>query len=122
MMKNPNPDEINDNGVNPVTKIKRNVTINHHRTTLMLEQEIWIILDELAREEGLTLDELCNKINHYHHGPESLSSVLRIIAVLACRVNKPRKTKHDDAFHNTQMLFPSRLHQALNRLNPSSNH
>lgn len=97
------------------------LSLTKKRTTLMLEQEIWTILDELAREEGLTLDELCHKIHYSHHGEESISSVLRVVAVLACRVNTNIST-HDHGFNQTQMMFPSRLHQALNRLNPSSGH
>ncbi|MBT6257646.1 MAG: ribbon-helix-helix domain-containing protein [Alphaproteobacteria bacterium] len=120
MMKTPNPDDIVDYQVNPVTKIKRNVTIDKRRTTLMLEQEIWTILDELAREEGLSIDELCNQIHHFHDGSESISSVLRIIAVLACRVVQTNSSTSGHAFHNNQMMFPSRLHQALNRLNPAT--
>ena len=119
-MKKSNPDDPGDYVVNPITKLKRNLTIDQRRTTLMLEQEIWTILDELAREEGLTLDELCNKIHHFHDGSESISSVLRIIAVLACRINPANTSPHDQNFHQTQMEFPSRLHQALSRLNPIS--
>ncbi|MEC8727820.1 MAG: ribbon-helix-helix domain-containing protein [Candidatus Puniceispirillales bacterium] len=120
-MKTHNPEEMINDPVNPLARIKRNVIINKKRTTLMLEQEIWTILDELAREEGLTLDELCHKIHYSHHGEESISSVLRVVAVLACRVNTNIST-HDHGFNQTQMMFPSRLHQALNRLNPSSGH
>ncbi|MBL6781418.1 MAG: ribbon-helix-helix domain-containing protein [Alphaproteobacteria bacterium] len=120
MMKKSNPDDLGDYVVNPITKIKRNVKIDQRRTTLMLEQEIWTILDELAREEGLTLDQLCNKIHHSHDGSESISSVLRIIAVLACRINQANTSPHDKTFHQTQMVFPSPLHQALSRLNPIS--
>jgi predicted DNA-binding ribbon-helix-helix protein len=120
MMKTPNPDDIVEYQANPVTKIKRNVTIDKRRTTLMLEQEIWTILDELAREEGLSIDELCNQIHHFHDGSESISSVLRIVAVLACRVVQTNSSTTGHAFHNNQMMFPSRLHQALNRLDPST--
>ena len=104
----------------PVTKIKRNVTIDTRRTTLMLEQEIWNILDELAREEGLTIDELCQKIYLAHQGDESISSVIRIVAVLACRVlSAETNTQNPHELQSPQMLFPSRFHQALGRLNPS---
>jgi len=104
----------------PVTKVKRNVTIDKRRTTLMLEQEIWNILDELAREEGLTLDELCQNIYLAHQCNESISSVIRIVAVLACRVLSPKtKSQNPYEFQSPQMLFPSRFHQALERLKPS---
>jgi predicted DNA-binding ribbon-helix-helix protein len=110
---------MTENSPTPVTKIKRNVTIDKRRTTLMLEQEIWNILDELAREEGLTLDELCQKIYLAHQGDESISSVIRIIAVLACRVLSPEtKQQNPLELQSPQMLFPSRFHQALGKLNP----
>ena len=38
MMKQPNPDDIVEYQANTVTKIKRDVTIDKCRTTLMLEQ------------------------------------------------------------------------------------
>lgn len=72
-MKTPNPDDIVEYQANPVTKIKRNVTIDKRRTTLMLEQEIWTILDELAREEGLSIDELCNQIHHFMTDQKALA-------------------------------------------------
>lgn len=110
---------MTDTSPTPVTKVKRNVTINKRRTTLMLEQEIWNILDELTREEGLTLDELCQKIYLAHQGDESISSAIRIVAVLACRVITPETTSHHPhELQSPQMLFPSRFHQALGRLNP----
>ncbi len=42
--------------------ISRNVTVNGHRTSLRLEQDIWGALDEICEREGVNVHGLCTLI------------------------------------------------------------
>lgn len=43
--------------------ISRNVTIGSLRTSMRLEPEFWAALAEIAEVEGLSLDELCTRVD-----------------------------------------------------------
>jgi predicted DNA-binding ribbon-helix-helix protein len=43
--------------------VRRNVTIGGRRTSLRLEREFWVALEEVCRREGLSLHRLCTVID-----------------------------------------------------------
>ena len=48
--------------------LSRNVTVNGHRTSLRLEQASWDALDDICRNEGLSMHELCSMIESMSSG------------------------------------------------------
>ena len=99
---------------NPLEKIRRNVIRQNKRTTLNLEKIFWDVMDELAREELKTLDELLDDIDNAHKGDESFASVLRSTAMLACQ-DTNAVPPHE--LREPQTPFPfSRFHRALQKI------
>lgn len=56
--------------------IRKNISIDERRTTIVLEPPVWDGLLDICRWEGLSLDALCETIVR-HRGPASMSSMLR---------------------------------------------
>jgi predicted DNA-binding ribbon-helix-helix protein len=62
---------------------KRSVRIHGHSTTIRLEQAFWTVLDEMAREEGVTASALIARI-HDHclvTNDKNLASCLRVVCL-----------------------------------------
>jgi len=62
---------------------KRSVRIHGHSTTIRLEQAFWTVLDEMAREEGVTASALIARI-HDHclvTNDRNLASCLRVVCL-----------------------------------------
>ncbi len=59
--------------------LSRNVTVNGHRTSLRLEQASWDALDDICRNEGLSMHELCSMIESTRHGSSRTSTVRAFI-------------------------------------------
>ena len=55
--------------------LSRNVTIDGHRTSLRLEKVSWDALDDICRNEGLTIHELCSMIEPLRNGASRTSAV-----------------------------------------------
>ncbi|WP_306030487.1 ribbon-helix-helix domain-containing protein [Stappia sp. MMSF_3263] len=73
-----------------MTLVKRSLTLHGHRTSLALEPEFWEVIEEMAENEGLTVPALVARIDdargHDQVGmPASLSSALRVAALVHCR-------------------------------------
>jgi predicted DNA-binding ribbon-helix-helix protein len=62
----------------PVTK--RSVTIGDRHTSVSLEEEFWVILRKIAREENLTIQELVSSVE-LHNRLGNRSSRLRIFVL-----------------------------------------
>lgn len=58
------------------TAIRKNISIDDRRTTIVLEQPVWDGLLDICRWEGLSLDALCEIIVR-RRGASSMSSMLR---------------------------------------------
>jgi predicted DNA-binding ribbon-helix-helix protein len=56
---------------------KRSLTIAGHRTSVALEPEFWVKLDDMAAERGVTTAALIAEIDEGREGP-NLSSALRV--------------------------------------------
>ena len=57
--------------------VKRSFTLAGHRTSISLEEAFWQALSEAAREEGLALATLVQKIDA-ERGEAGLSSAVRL--------------------------------------------
>ncbi len=56
--------------------ITRNVTINGRRTSLRLERENWLAMEEICERESLTSHELCSLVDR-HRANFSRTSAVR---------------------------------------------
>ena len=61
---------------------KRSLTLRGHRTSLALEHEFWIALDEIANDRAVPLAALIAEIDDSRATPSALASAVRV-AVLA---------------------------------------
>lgn len=62
---------------------KRSFRIHGHSTTIRLERAFWTVLEELAREEGVTAGALITRV-HEHclvNNDKNLASCLRVICL-----------------------------------------
>ena len=57
----------------------KNVTINGRRTSLRLEEEFWDGLGDICEREGLSVHELCTRIDQHRHGSSRTSAVRAFI-------------------------------------------
>ncbi len=46
----------------PSSLVNRNVTINGHRTSVRLERKMWEALEEIARREGRSINDICSQV------------------------------------------------------------
>lgn len=58
------------------TAVRKNISIDDRRTTIVLEQPVWDGLLDICRWEGLSLDALCETVVS-KRGDASMSSMLR---------------------------------------------
>ncbi|CAA7623074.1 ribbon-helix-helix domain-containing protein [Magnetospirillum sp. UT-4] len=73
----------NSEQVREYTPEKRSVRIHGHSTTLRLERAFWTVLDEMARDEGVTASALITRI-HDHclvNNDKNLASCLRVVCL-----------------------------------------
>jgi len=61
--------------------ISRNVTINGRRTSLRLEQEMWEGLNEIARREAVTLNDIVARLDRRRAPEASLTSDVRVFVL-----------------------------------------
>lgn len=62
---------------------KRSVRIHGHSTTIRLERAFWTVLDEMARDEGVTASALITRV-HDHclvNNDKNLASCLRVVCL-----------------------------------------
>lgn len=87
----------------------RNVTVNGRRTSLRIEAPIWNALGEIAAREGLTLDELCSRMETRTggRGAANLTSVLRSYTLTYFR-EAATDAGHRQAGHGTGEVFAPR--------------
>lgn len=53
----------------------RNVTVDGHRTSLRLEQDVWDALEEICAREGVNTHELCTRIELRRTGSSRTAAV-----------------------------------------------
>lgn len=55
--------------------VSRNVTVDGHRTSLRLEQDVWDALEEVCKREGLSLHEVCTHVERRRSGSSRTAAV-----------------------------------------------
>ena len=60
--------------------VKRSVNLSGHATSLALEPEFWVVLDEMAQARGLSLAGLIGEIDQ-GRGERALASACRVAAL-----------------------------------------
>ena len=55
--------------------VTKNITVGNLRTSLRLEPEIWIALNEICAREGMTVHQLCTLIDDHRRGNSRTSAV-----------------------------------------------
>ena len=70
----------------------KNVIVNGRRTSMRLDRETWVSLADICEREGLTIHELCSKIDAAK-GKSGLSSATRLFVLTYFRfvLNKYEK-------------------------------
>lgn len=62
---------------------KRSIRIHGHSTTIRLERAFWSVLEELARDEGVTVAAVITKISDHCQfaNEKNLASCLRVVCL-----------------------------------------
>ena len=58
----------------------KNVIVNGRRTSMRLDRETWISLNDICQREGITIHQLCSKIDRTK-GPSGLSAATRLFVL-----------------------------------------
>ena len=58
----------------------KNVIVNGRRTSMRLDRETWISLSDICGREGITIHQLCSKIDATR-GPSGLSAATRLFVL-----------------------------------------
>ena len=74
--------------------IRRNVTIQGHRTSMSLENAIWSALEEICERENMTFNQLCSLVDRNRDG-SSRTSAVRTFLVNYYRLVNSRCTEDD---------------------------
>lgn len=64
--------------MNPLEPRTRNVTIGGSRTSIRLEQQFWVGLEEIVTREGIPVNTLVTRIRASQRDDGSLSSAVRV--------------------------------------------
>lgn len=57
----------------------RNVTVDGHRTSLRLEQDVWAALEEICEREDMSVHEICTLIEQRRTGSSRTAAVRAFI-------------------------------------------
>lgn len=55
--------------------VSRNVTVDGHRTSLRLEQDVWDALEEVCARENMNLHEVCTHVERRRSGSSRTAAV-----------------------------------------------
>jgi len=76
-------------------QVKRSVVLFSHATSVALEPSFWDVLEEIAREKGLSLPGLIEKVDQNRAVPKNLSASLRVFALETLREKVQQLKKND---------------------------
>lgn len=68
----------------------RNIRLGEKRTSVRLENEMWAALEEISRDLGLHLNEICNTVYEHRGNSGNFTSNLRVFIVSYYR-SRPNK-------------------------------
>jgi predicted DNA-binding ribbon-helix-helix protein len=63
---------------------QRYIRVDGHRTSVRLEEPLWLALQEIAAEDGLTVNEVCSRVRRFGHDG-TFTSALRAYIVDSIR-------------------------------------
>ncbi len=75
----------------------KNVIVNGRRTSMRLDRETWVSLADICAREGLTIHELCSKIDSAK-GQSGLSSATRLFVLTYFRFVLNKYEKVNETF------------------------
>jgi len=75
----------------------KNVIVNGRRTSMRLDRETWVSLADICEREGLTIHELCSKIDSAK-GQSGLSSATRLFVLTYFRFVLNKYEKANESF------------------------
>lgn len=106
----------NHNNKDLLARQKRNIYIGKNRTSLSFEQYVWDNIDRIAREENLSVDDICSKIDALRKNDHTLSTLIRYIVheVTDLRPDITANGLYD--MTETTHPFPSPLYVALEKI------
>ena len=89
-------------------RLKRNVRVATHRTTIVLEAYVWDCIDSMLEREGASLDEFCERVNQVRN-QSSMASAARLVVLTYYRlleqINLPPFVDGDlERLHRAGML------------------
>lgn len=76
--------------------IRRNVQVRGRRTSIRMERLLWESLAELCAGEGVTIDQLCSRVDAVR-GEAGLTPALRLVMVCYFRERARRHGRADGA-------------------------
>ena len=77
----------------------KNVIVNGRRTSMRLDRETWISLSDICQREGLTIHELCSKIDTTKR-ESGLSAATRLFVLTYFRFLLNQYEKHTSTATN----------------------
>ena len=60
-----------------MNQIKKSLTLSGHKTSIALEEEFWIALEEISKRQNIDIDKLIEKIDKKGRSG-SLASAIRV--------------------------------------------
>tara|TARA_B100001559_G_scaffold98432_1_gene82363 strand:- start:227 stop:439 length:213 start_codon:yes stop_codon:yes gene_type:complete len=60
-----------------MNQIKKSLTLSGHKTSIALEKEFWIALEEISKKQNIDIDKLIEKIDKKARSG-SLASTIRV--------------------------------------------
>ena len=60
-----------------MNQIKKSLTLSGHKTSIALEKEFWIALEEISKKQNINVDKLIEKIDKKERSG-SLASAIRV--------------------------------------------
>ena len=89
-------------------RLKRNVRVATHRTTIVLEAYVWDCINSMLEREGVSLDEFCERVNQVRN-QSSMASAARLVVLTYYRlleqINQPPFIDGDlERLHRAGML------------------
>ena len=90
---------MDSRGRSPSTLVTRNILVGGRRTSIRLEPALWDALEEISRREGLSLHEICDRIDRRRR-ESSLTAAIRVFILSYYRA-AATEAGHADAGHGS---------------------
>ena len=114
---------VKSNHINkdPLIREKRNIYIGRNRTSLSFEQYVWENIDRIAREENISVDDICSKIEALRNKSYTLSTLIRYLVHEVTDLRPDIVSDDGLDLGESSHPFPSPLHVVLGKIEKFSN-